>query len=136
MGITEVLFILGIILIILEMFTPSSFIFFGIGVGTLITGIISLWIEDITMLIIIDIILSMGIFFFMRKKEIFNPNTEYKSNNKTYIGKEVEVIKKLDDGNYRVKIFGEEWMGICKKDLEKGDKVKVSEIDGNKMILI
>ena len=52
------------------------------------------------------------------------------------IGKSGEVIKKIEKNKYgEVKIFGNVWTATSKKPIDVGEKVKVLDIDGVKLIV-
>ena len=58
------------------------------------------------------------------------------TNSDRVIGKTGEVIKRIGKNNYgEVKIFGNTWTATSKEELEVGDKVKVLNIEGVKLIV-
>ncbi|OQY07507.1 MAG: hypothetical protein B6I28_05560 [Fusobacteriia bacterium 4572_132] len=76
-------------------------------------------------MILFNSIISFLVFIIISRKNIFKIKNNYKSNKDMYEGKEVEVLKKNENNSYRVKIFGEEWSGICELDLKIGEIAKV-----------
>lgn len=130
-----ILLALGIVCFILEIITPGMFLFFSIGVSFIATSLFSIFIKDIFILSFIVAVLSLGMFVLLRKSKFLNKKTDYKANIDNYSGKSGTVIKELEKNKYLIKIFGEEWIAITEKQLEKGDSVVIDRIDGTKLIL-
>jgi membrane protein implicated in regulation of membrane protease activity len=135
----QIWMIIGIICIVIEIFDPAFF-FLSLGAAAIITGLISLVIKTTTPLqIIIFAILSFLAFLSMRKlgKKILSV-TDKDTNVFALKGKTGIVMKAIPEhGKGYVKIGGEEWSAIEKdnKAVEMNAKVKVIDIDGNKVIV-
>ncbi|BDU50258.1 NfeD family protein [Haliovirga abyssi] len=130
-----ILLALGILCFVLEILTPGIFLFFSIGVSFIVTSLFSLFIKDIFILSFILALLSLGMFILLKKSKFLNKKTDYKANVDNYSGKSGVVTKKMENNRYLIKVFGEEWIGISEKQLEKGDSVVIDKIDGTKLIL-
>ena len=130
---------IGIVCIIIEIFTPG-FLFMSFGIGAIITGIFE-WIFTIGIpyQIMVFAVVTFVVFLFMRKisKKIISDENE-PTNVNALIGKRGTVIKDIpvDDRGY-VKVGGEEWSAVSENNimLEKGKKVVVHKIEGNKLIV-
>jgi membrane protein implicated in regulation of membrane protease activity len=68
----------------------------------------------------------------MKKFTLFK-GKDYKTNVENYLGKEAVVIKILEGGKYRVKIFSEEWNAISDQELNVGDRVKILKVEGTNL---
>lgn len=136
MNLMYIFFGIGVLLLIAEMLTPGTFIFFSIGVGAIVTSFFTFITQSISFLILFNSIISFLVFIIISKKNVFKIKNNYKSNKDMYVGKEVEVLKKSENNTYRVKIFGEEWTGISKLDFKIGEIAKVEKMEGSKLILI
>ncbi|MEN6444787.1 MAG: NfeD family protein [Candidatus Cloacimonas sp.] len=137
----QIWMILGIGFIIIEIFDPAFF-FFSLGIGAIITSLLSLIPflgNSVPLQILIFAILSFIAFLFMRKlgkKVLSNPG----SNTNVYAlkGKNGFVTKEIPaEGKGYVKIGGEEWPAIetDQKAVEVGAKIIVEGIEGNKVIV-
>ncbi len=124
--------ILGIILIGLEIMTPGTFIFFNIGIASIIVAFLSYFSQNLPFLIISLVGISFALYFFMKKFSLFKVEN-FKTNVENYIGKEAVVLKILGDGKYRVKVFSEEWNAISDENLSVGDKVTILKIEGTNL---
>lgn len=120
--------ILGIILIGLEIITPGTFIFFNIGIASIIVAFLTYFSQNLSFLITALVILSFVLYFLMKKFSIIKTKN-FKTNAENYIGKEAVVLENLGGGRYRVKIFSEEWNAVSDENLNIGDKVIIIEIE-------
>ena len=95
--------------LILEMFTPSMF-FLNFALAAFITAIVSLWVTNIYILILIFFILSFISFIFLRPLIVkrFKKETETGINNK-YIGKIAKVEEEITSNSGVISIYGERW---------------------------
>jgi len=137
----QIWMMLGIGFIIIEIFDPAFF-FFSLGIGAIITSLLSLIPflgNSVPLQILIFAVLSFISFLFMRKlgkKLLSKPggNTNFyalKGQN-GFVTKEIPA-----EGKGYVKIGGEEWPAIEveNKAVELGAKVVVEGIEGNKVIV-
>lgn len=126
--------ILFVILIFVELSTVNM-VSIWFALGALITALLSLVVEDITIQIIV-FTLSSVLFFFLTKPFV-NKLTKGKkvpTNLDRVIGKVglvTEDITKLEPGE--VKVDGKRWSAISTKKILKGSKVEILSIDGVKL---
>jgi len=129
---------IGIICVIIEIFTPG-FLFFSFGVGAILTGLAALIIPSITFQILTFAILTLIVFVLSRKfsKKLISTNYE-DTNVQALIGKTGKVTQKIpaNEKGY-VKIGGEEWVAVSKdsKEIKKDARITVNDIEGNKVIV-
>jgi membrane protein implicated in regulation of membrane protease activity len=134
----QIWMIIGIICIIIEIFDPAFF-FLSLGAAAIITGLISLAVKSTALQIIIFAVLSFLAFLSMRKlgKKILSVTS--RDTNVYALKGKTGIVKKAipEHGKGYVKVGGEEWSAIEKdnKALELDTKVKVIDIDGNKLIV-
>jgi len=124
---------------IIEIFTPG-FYFMSIGIGAILTGLISLLpFISTPFQILIFAIITFLIFLSLKKVsgKLISKSSE-KTNVFALVGKIGLVTKKIPaDARGYVKIEGEEWSAkeINGNEIETGTKVIVRSIDGNKVIV-
>lgn len=128
----------GIICVIIEIFTPG-FLFLSFGIGAILTGIAARIIPSIAFQILTFAIITLIVFMLSRKlsKKLISTNYE-DTNVKALLGKTGKVIQEIpaNEKGY-VKIGGEEWAAVSKdnKEIKKDTRVRISDIDGNKVIV-
>jgi len=129
---------IGIICMIIEIFTPG-FYFMSVGVGALLTGLVSLIIPGSAWQILIFSIITFLLFLYTRKlsKKIMAKSSE-DTNIFALKGKIGKVVKEIpeDDRGY-VKIEGEEWSAVSfgEEVIKTNRKIEVIDIKGNKLIV-
>ncbi len=129
---------IGVICVIIEIFTPG-FLFMSFGIGTIITGLFSLLIDNIAWQILIFSLVTFLIFILLRKfsKKLI-PEDYEQTNVQALIGKVGIVTTEIQgSGRGYVKIGGEEWSAVSETEnaLLKDTKIIVQKIDGNKVIV-
>lgn len=122
-------------LFIIEILTPGMFAFFSMAIASLITACFTFFIKDINVLIIIDAVLSVIVFIVMKNMKIFKMPSSTITNADRYTGQKVKVVTIMEDHKYRVKIYSEEWTGICSENLNMGEEAEVISIEGITMKL-
>ena len=133
---------LGIIFIIIEIFVPS-FIMFPIGIGLLLSGLLSVYFPDppeivfITSFTIITVFFSMKYLFkYFSFGGIYGKNI---GNLDKYINQRVLVMEKVSfEKKGKVKVFGEEWSAISISNTDcfmPSDHAIVKKISGNKLVI-
>lgn len=132
--------ILGIILLILEALTPE-FIIGSFALGCFVTGIISLFIDNVTVQLLVFAITTIIVLWQIRPFFLtILDNPEAKSNIYLLVGQKAKVIKKIgpEDVKGRVKIGGEDWMAVSKEGgiIPKEERVEIVKVDGAKVIVI
>jgi len=128
----------GIICMIIEIFTPG-FLFMSFGIGAILTGIVSIFLNNLVVQIFIFGVFTLVVFIFLRK---FSKKLISKSYQETNIfalkGKKGIVTKEiLEDHRGYVKIGGEEWSAVSVDDrrIARGEKIVVVSFEGNKLLV-
>ncbi len=133
------LIIAGVALIV-EIMTVG-FLVFWLAIGALIAMVVSFFIDSILVQTAVFVV-SSAILIFATKPFVkkFANTKNVKTNAFSIIGKEGLVIKEIDSINEKgqVKVSGETWTAIGKDDekIPVGTKIKVTEIDGVKAIVV
>ena len=133
--------ILGVIFVIIEIFDPALF-FIALGIGAIVTGLLSLipfFDGSFPLQIITFAVLSFIAFLFTRRigKKVLR-HTGSQTNVYALKGQTGHITKAVPrDGKGYVKVGSEEWVAVTRdaSALEKGIKVKVLDIDGNKLVV-
>lgn len=133
--------IAGIILMIVEIFTPG-FVTFLIGLACLITAIFAWFNVPFYYQLIVFSIITIILTFWARPyliKFFFRNHQEDETNVHGLIGKIGIVIEEIDNDLSigRVKIGGEVWrsVSIDNQKFPVGQKVTIKNIEGNKVIV-
>ncbi|MBN2460847.1 MAG: NfeD family protein [Candidatus Cloacimonetes bacterium] len=129
---------IGIICMIVEIFTPG-FLFMSFGIGAILTGVFSIFIDNITIQILLFTVITFLVFVNLRRlsKRLISENTP-ETNIFALRGKSGIITKGIPvDGRGYVKIGGEEWSAVSEdgKDIACGEKVQVVSFEGNKLIV-
>jgi len=129
---------LGIICMIIEIFTPG-FLFMSFGIGAIVTGILSIFINNVNIQFLLFILVTILLFLNLRKfsKKLINSKSE-DTNIFALKGKTGLVTRKIPaEGRGYVKIGGEEWSAISgdRSSIDEGEKISVLSIEGNKLIV-
>ena len=137
----QVWIILAGIFVIFEMIIPTDFLIFWVGIGAAITGICSIFIDNITIQITIFVISSILLILctkpFIRK---LTKKTEHVHTNAySIIGKSGIVTSDIDpiSGKGQVKINNELWSAKTSdsKSIKKDSIILVEAIDGVKAVV-
>ena len=135
----QIWLIIAILFFILEMMGPG-FLLFWVGVGALITMVVSLFVDSLVIQIGVFTISSILLLFCTRpfaKKITKNDNTITNAN--SIIGKKAIVTKEINSlkGTGQIKVNGEAWSAKCSKEgiIEEGAEVTILNINGVKAIV-
>ncbi len=123
----QILSIVGILFIILEVFTPSMF-FLNFALAAFLTAIASLYISKVIFLTLIFFILSFISFVFLRPLILKRTQKETETGlNDKYIGKIAKVIEAVSEFSGVITIYGERWeaRSIDKTEIPAGAEVKI-----------
>lgn len=106
----QLLVILGLVFLVLEMFTPMLF-FLNFAIASFITAIASFIITDINVLMLIFVVLSLLLLWFLRPLLI---KSKSQKNSKTgmeskYIGQTAKVIEEVTSNSGVISIYDERW---------------------------
>lgn len=139
MDLTNILIIIGLILVILELFTVTTLLVW-IGIGFVGAGIVSMYTENVFILITFGTLLCLGtmVIFRSRFKEGLLSGKQQKTSYEELLGKKAKIIDPFigdDVDRGLLKINGVEWIAMAKDkhQYETGDIVKIIKIDGAKM---
>ena len=135
----QIWLIVAIIFFVLEMMGPG-FLLFWVGVGALITMVVSFFVDSVAIQIGVFTISSTALLFCTRplaKKFAKEDNTA--TNAYSIIGKRGIVTQEINPmkGTGQVKVDGEVWSARCSNEeiIEEGEKVTVLSINGVKAIV-
>jgi len=130
----------GILFIIIEIFTPGFF-FFSFGIGAIASGLMAYIFKENLILQFLTFSVVTFVSFLLMKKFAGKmlKNSVQESNIYALSGKTGIVTKIiLKDHKGYVRIGGEEWSAIFEQDIEQineGEKVKIIRVDGNKVVV-
>lgn len=123
----QILSIVGILFIILEVFTPSMF-FLNFALAAFLTAVASLYISKVIFLTLIFFILSFLSFIFLRPLILKRTKKETETGlNDKYIGKIAKVIEAVSEFSGVITLYGERWeaRSIDKTEIPAGSEVKI-----------
>ena len=105
----QFLLVCGISFLILEIFTPSMF-FLNFALASFLTAVLSIYVKDITILMLVFVALSFVSFIFLRPiiMKRFNKSNETGINSK-YIDKIAKVESEITENSGVISIYGERW---------------------------
>ena len=131
----------GLVLMILELFIPGTFIVW-FGFGAVATGLLlSLFDLSATAQIgFFALFSSISVFFgFFVYKKLFGTNkqtgTEERVGAKKYIGQSFKVVEPIVEGTGKVAVGDTVWLAKSDKDIAKGKMVKVVDVKGTILIV-
>lgn len=141
MSIWLIWIIAGVILFILEIFTPG-FLLACFGVGCMATGVSTYLGAGLKIQILSFALSTMIVFFGVRPfvlKYLFREKDIKRTNVDALIGASGFVISTIDPSSRtgRVNIKGEDWKGVSVSEeiIEKDTKVIVRKVEGTKVIV-
>ena len=121
----QVIAVIGIVCLILEMFTPTMF-FLNFAVSAFITAICSLFITNIMWLTFIFIVLSLVSLLWLRpllmKKTHKSQETGMAGK---YIGKTAKVVETVTSDSGVISIYDERWEARSENEIPAGAKVEI-----------
>lgn len=105
----QILAICGVILIILEMFTPAM-LFLNLSLASFATAVVALFTTDLSILIPFWVIASGVFLFFLRPVLSKSKNgTDSQTGMGQYVGKKAKVIETITQDSGVISIFDERW---------------------------
>jgi len=126
------LFVIGVLLIIFEMFS-LTFVFLWIGIASILASIVSFLTGSNILTFIVFIVSSLLLWLFTKKfaKRIHQQKT-IENGVFSLLGKEVVVfsINVEDETLGTAKVFGDEWTIRSTEPLVLNEKVTVTKIEG------
>ena len=99
--------------------------------GAVITSILSVWVQNIAIQIIVFILLSAAFMFFCRK--YFNKSRAEKLDDTAnkLIGKTATVQSAIQNGEAKVLVGDVYWRAVSDSDIEEGESVVITAVNGN-----
>lgn len=133
---------LGVILMILELLVPGTFLIW-FGLGAILTGLTALLFSGLTVSVqlLIFVIMSLicvsfGIFVYAK---IFGKNKDDERNKKTgahrYIGNRFTVVEPIKNGRGKITVGDSVWIALSDHNFKKGDEVTVVDVKGTQLIV-
>ncbi|MEI8129027.1 MAG: NfeD family protein [bacterium] len=105
----QILIIMGIIFIIIEIFTPVMF-FLNFALACFLTAVIALFISDWNILIPVFVVFSAVFLMFLRPLLIKSRNSNQKTGvEEKYIGKIAKVTNTITSTSGVISIYNERW---------------------------
>lgn len=133
--------IVGILLIIGEIFTPG-FLLACFGLACCAAGLIAALTFGLRAQIITFSLTTLALFFGIRPimlKYLHKSGSKLKTNIDALIGRNGVVVERIDgaSGTGRVLVGGENWRGVSvdEKVIEKGEKIEVVRVEGTKLLV-
>lgn len=131
--------ILGVVLIILEVFAPGAF-FLWLGIAASVVGIILWIVPDISwemQLLIFSIISVVSIALWLirlRKHPTASEDDTLNSRTQQYVGRVFTLVEPIVDGYGKIHVDDAYWQ-VSGPDRDKGRKVKVTMVKGMTLIV-
>lgn len=132
--------IFGVILMVIEIFTPTFFIFW-FGLGSLAAAIVAYFYENTLFELLTFVIVSGILVLSTRKLAKKITGEEVRSINvDEIVGKEAVVIEKIDNRQSKgvIKVGGDMWRAISCDDniiFEKGEFVIIEKVEGAHVVV-
>ena len=105
----QILIIMGIIFIIIEIFTPVMF-FLNFALACFLTAVLALFISDWNILIPVFVVFSAVFLMFLRPLLIKSRNSNQKTGvEEKYIGKIAKVTNTITSNSGVISIYNERW---------------------------
>lgn len=138
MDIWQIWGIIGIVFVVIEIFTPVLF-FLNLALAAIITGCFVYYLKiNFTEQLILFSVLAFVLLFFLRPLLIRSKKTPAQSGiDAKYIGQNAKVVNKVTKESGRIAIYGEEWNARVTEDIviEENELVKIVSNDGLIMIV-
>lgn|SRR5574344_934396 len=129
----QLLVIIGVVFLVLEMFTPVLF-FLNFSIAAFLTSVISLFIiKNVSYLMVIFVLLSLAFIWFLRPLLTKTKNNkELKTGMEAkYIDKTATVVQEVTQTSGAISIYDERWDARTfeEKTIPVGSKVKIIQYD-------
>lgn len=131
----QLLILAGVVLIIIEIFTPVMF-FLNLALACFITAIFAWFILDWNILIPVFVVFSLIFLLFLRPILVKKRNHEQKTGvEEKYIGKTAKVTQSVTSTSGVVSIYNERWEARSEngEEIPEGSEVK---IDRNESLVL
>lgn len=125
--------VISIVSFVIELMTPSFF-FLSIAFGGVFAWLISFVVESMLIQVLVFLVFFFIFFYFI--KPILYKNKKDKFNSELLVGQVHYANEDISDNKGSVLINGSIWQARCENGIiEKGTKVKVLKLDGNKLVV-
>lgn len=137
-GSWQLLTTLGLILMLMEIFSPG-FVLFPIGLAFIMTVPFTFFLDHwLTQLSVLGINLLIIFWIFSKFVRPKLKKEAYKTNVDAMVGNLAEVVEPFEgDQLGYVKLYGDRWQcySTSGESYTQGEKVKITRIDGNKVVV-
>ncbi|GAB6429081.1 NfeD family protein [Bacillus cereus] len=130
--------IVGIVLITIEIFAPGLFYFVILGSTAIITAVVSCFVTNPFVLILIFLVLScVAILLFSSLLSGFNPDSSKRLSNNDALLEKTGIVTKVitPSENGKVKVEGEVWTATSDEELEVNTSVKIRYVQGSTLFV-
>ncbi|GAB6443585.1 hypothetical protein bcgnr5390_16150 [Bacillus luti] len=130
--------IVGIVLITIEIFAPGLFYFVILGSTAIITAVVSCFVTNPFVLILIFLVLSsVAILLFSSLLSGFNPDASKRLSNNDALLEKTGIVTKVitPSENGKVKVEGEVWTASSDEELEVNTSVKIRYVKGTTLFV-
>lgn len=137
MEVWQVWGVIGILLIIVEMFTPVLF-FLNLAIAAIVTGAVSYYMPlSGTVQVLIFAAASVVLLAFLRPMLLKIKNSPEKTGMDTYLGQSAKVTQKITSDSGRITLFGEAWdaRSANNEEINENETVKIVSRDGLTMFV-
>ena len=126
--------VIGIVAFVIEIFT-LDFTFFSVGVGALLTGLISVFFSQVYGLLFSFALLTVVSLFLLRprmQQMLFRARRPQRTNVEAMIGRRAKVWERIDRDRGAVKLYGDIWpaRSLSGESFEPGAEVVIERIEG------
>lgn len=127
----QILAVAGVVLVILEMLTPTMF-FLNLALACFITAVVAVWTSDWNILVPVWVVASAVFLLFLRP--LMTKKDDEKANSTgigQYIGKKAKVLETVNADGGVIGIFDERWEARTTdgKEYKKGSTVTILKHD-------
>ncbi|MGF6906746.1 NfeD family protein [Fusobacterium sp. PH5-44] len=125
-----------VIFLIIEAIVPGL-VSIWCAISAAITAFLSYYIKDLRYQVYIFLILSIILFGVTRKyiTTYMDKKNNQADNKERIIGQIVEIRDISSNNTYNIYLDGKHWTGISDESFSKGDKARVRDIKGIKLVL-
>jgi len=116
--------IFGLILFIIEMFTPAMF-FLNLAIAAFITALAAWLGLSLSVQVFVFAAISLLLLLFLRPYFLRHKPKSVAEITDTYVGKQAKTLEPTDEFEGRIKIYDEEWKARSSSKIDAGKKVKI-----------
>lgn len=135
-SITYIWLIIALVCFVLELLTPT-FSFLSVTFGALFAWLFSLFTDNLVIQLIVFLV-AFAIFFIKLRPLIYKHSPKAKFNSDSLVGKVEFAATPITVESGTVRMDGTVWQARCIDEectIEKGSKVVINKIDGNKLVV-